>query len=69
MGRTLVIPVPPGRPLPELPKDGVPLDSDWTPPPGTQVIDRASIALGVDPSTYVFVKSDFQRNLFRIPLH
>ncbi len=69
IGRTLVIPVPPGRPLPDFPKDGVPLDSAWTGPPGTQVIDRANLALATDPSTFVFVKSDVQRNLFRIPLH
>ena len=69
VGRTLAIPVPPGRALPELPADGVPLDSEWAGPPGTQVIDRANIVLGVDPSTYLFVKSDSQRNLFRIPLH
>lgn len=69
VGRTLAIPVPPGRLLPELPADGVPLDSEWAGPAGTQVIDRANIILGPDPSTYLFVKSDFQRNLFRIPLH
>jgi eukaryotic-like serine/threonine-protein kinase len=68
-GRTLVIPVSSGRHLPELPAGGVPLDSPWPGPPGTHVIDWANIVLGLDPSTYVLIKSDLQRNLFRIPLH
>jgi eukaryotic-like serine/threonine-protein kinase len=68
-GRTLAIPVPAGRRLPELPASGVPLDSDWPGPPGTVVIGWANIVLGLDPSTYVFTKSELQRNLFRIPLH
>ncbi len=67
-GRTLAIPVPPGRALPELPVDGIPFDSDWTGPPGTRVIERIDLVPGLDPSSYVFVKTDFQRNLFRIPL-
>jgi eukaryotic-like serine/threonine-protein kinase len=69
VGRTLVIPVRPGQHLPELPATGVPLDSEWSGPPGTQIIDRANLAFGPDPSTYLYVKSDLQRNLFRIPLH
>ena len=38
-------------------------------PAGTQVIERAGVTLGLDPSTYVFTRSELQRNLFRIPLH
>lgn len=68
-GRTLAIPVPQGQPLPDLPASGIPLDADWIEPPGTQVIERANVVPGLDPSTYVFVRTDRQRNLFRIPLH
>ncbi len=68
-GRTLAIPVPPGRIVPELPAADNLLDSGWTGPPGTQVIERAAVTLGLDPSTYVFTRSELQRNLFRIPLH
>jgi hypothetical protein len=55
--------------VPDLPRDGRLFDSHWPGPPGTQVIDKAGVTLGLDPSTYVFRKSDLQRSLFRIPLH
>ena len=53
--------------LPDLPAQGI--SSDWTPPAGVKVVERSIIYPGPDPSTYVFTKSDLQRNLFRIPLH
>jgi hypothetical protein len=68
-GRTLAFPVPRGRLLPDLSAGAIPLDSEWSGPEGTRVIDRADVVLGLEPSTYVFVKADLQRNLFRIPLH
>ena len=68
-GRTLVFPIPRGRLLPDLPAGHIPLDSEWSGPEGTRVIERADVVLGVAPSTYVFVRADLQRNLFRIPLH
>jgi eukaryotic-like serine/threonine-protein kinase len=68
-GRTAVIPVPEGRQLPVLPAGGFILDSGWSGPPGTRMIDRANVLIGPDPSAYVFVRADLQRNLFRIPLH
>ena len=33
------------------------------------MIEHGPISPGPDPSTYVFTKTDLQRNLFRIPLH
>jgi len=30
---------------------------------------HGDVHAGNDPSTYVFTKTDFQGNLFRIPLH
>jgi eukaryotic-like serine/threonine-protein kinase len=68
-GRTLVLPVPRGRLLPDLPAGIIPLDSEWSGPEGTPVIERGDVVLGLEPSTYVFVRADLQRNLFRIPLH
>jgi len=67
-GRTLAIPISAGHVVPDLPGEGK-FDPAWPGPPGTHVIDRGGVALGLDPSTYVFVQSDLQRNLFRIPLH
>ena len=69
VGRTLIVPVAPGRVPPELPQHLLALAGQTTRPPGTQVIDRPNIVLGPGGSTYVFVKGDLQRNLFRIPLH
>jgi serine/threonine protein kinase/Tol biopolymer transport system component len=67
-GKSLAIPVPPGKSLPDLPAGGVDLTSQVA-IPGAHVIDHDVISPGPDPSTYVFTKTDLQRNLFRIPLH
>ena len=37
--------------------------------PGAVTIEGGLISPGSDPSTYVFTRTDSQRNLFRIPLH
>jgi hypothetical protein len=66
-GKTYAIPVPSGRSLPALPADGV--DRDAAGRPEVLIISNGSISPGADPSTYVFTKTDLQRNLFRIPLH
>ena len=66
-GKTYVIPVPSGRSLPALPAEGI--DRDAAGRPEARIIPNGSISPGADPSTYVFTKTDLQRNLFRIPLH
>jgi hypothetical protein len=66
-GKTYVIPVPAGQSLPDLPAAG--LDAGAVGLPGARIIENGSISPGADPSTYVFTKTDLQRNLFRIPLH
>jgi Tol biopolymer transport system component len=68
-GRVLTIPVPAGRSLPDLPASGIDMAAGGVQLPGARVIERASLSTGPDPSTYVFTKTDLQRNLFRIPLH
>jgi len=67
--KTVAIPVPSGQALPNLPADGIDLAAPLDAIPGARVIDRELISPGPDPSTYVFTKTDLQRNLFRIPLH
>jgi hypothetical protein len=67
-GKMLVIPVPTGESLPDLPASGIDRAAGGK-LPGTRVIDHAALSTGPDPSTYVFTKTDLQRNLFRIPLH
>ena len=68
-GKTLVIPVPAGKSLPDLPAAGIDLAAGGGELPGARVLEHGSISPGPDPSTYVFTKTDLQRNLFRIPLH
>ena len=67
-GKTLAIPVPPGKPLPDLPPNGLTVGQTRG-IAGMRVIDHDQVAPGPDGSTYAYVKVDEQRNLFRIPLH
>jgi len=59
---------------PVLDKFGLSPDGKWViaslAEGGTFAIPvHGSISPGADPSTYLFTKTDLQRNLFRIPLH
>jgi hypothetical protein len=67
-GKTLVFPVPAGKSLPDLPASGID-SAAGVERPGVQIIAHSLISPGLDASTYVFTKTDLQRNLFRIPLH
>jgi serine/threonine protein kinase len=68
-GRTFAMPVPAGRALPHLPAGGINALERTKGLPGTVSIEGDLISPGPDPSTYVFTKTESQRNLFRIPLH
>jgi eukaryotic-like serine/threonine-protein kinase len=68
-GKVLAIPVPAGKSLPELPVSGINLVAALPELPGARVIEHGSPSTGPDPSTFVFTKTDMQRDLFRIPLH
>jgi Tol biopolymer transport system component len=68
-GKTLAIPVPAGKSLPDLPASGINLSAFGVELPGSRVIEHGSLSSGRDPSTYIFTKTNLQRNLFRIPLH
>jgi len=69
-GKTLAIPVPAGKSIPDLPAVGVrSATGEVALPPGTRVIERGNLSPGRDPSTYVFQTTELRRNLFRIPLH
>jgi serine/threonine protein kinase len=67
--RTVAIPVPAGQALPDLPVGGITDLKQAAALPGARTIEEGLISPGSDPSTYVFTKTDSQRNLFRIPLH
>ncbi len=68
-GKVLAIPVPAGKSLPELPVSGINPVAALPELPGARVIEHGSLWTAPDPSTFVFTKTDLQRNLFRIPLH
>jgi hypothetical protein len=68
-GKALAIPVPAGKSLPDLPVSGINLAAAVAELPDTRVIEHGPLSTGPDPSTFVFTKTDLQRNLFRIPLH
>jgi Tol biopolymer transport system component len=66
-GSTLAIAIPNGKGVPDLPAAGI---TSRTPTlPNAQVIPNVVQAPGPNTSTYAFLKTDVQRNLFRIPLH
>ena len=63
--KTLAIPLPAGRSLPDLPASGIDAAGGFG-AEGSRVFGRS---LRPSPSVYVFTKTDMQRNLFRVPLH
>jgi len=68
-GKTVAIPIPAGKSLPDLPAAGLDANKSEIQLAGARIIERGPISPGSDPSIYVFEKRDLQRNLFRIPLH
>ena len=68
-GKTLAIPVPAGKSLPDLPAAGISVADGAVGLRGAVTIEDGLIVPGPDPSTYLFTRADSQRNLFRIPLH
>jgi Tol biopolymer transport system component len=67
--QTLAIAVPAGNSLPDLPTSGIDAAAASVNVPGALVIKHGAVSPGLDPSTYLFTKTDLQRNLFRVPLH
>jgi Tol biopolymer transport system component len=68
-GKTLAIPVPAGQSLPDLPAAGILSAAAGAALTGASVIDHGAISPGPTPSTYVYARTELQRNLYRIPLH
>jgi Tol biopolymer transport system component len=66
-GRTLVVPLPPGRMFPDAPDGSDPI-SVWEKLPGARWLNAASFAPGSDPAAYVFTRREELRNLFQIPI-
>jgi eukaryotic-like serine/threonine-protein kinase len=67
-GRTYVIPLAPGKLLPNVPPNGFHSETEVAALPGVRVLDVADTAPGSSPETYAFSRQTVQRNLYRIPL-
>jgi Tol biopolymer transport system component len=67
-GKTLAIPLRPGESIPAIVASGIRGLEDAATFPGSRVIEGWGIIPGPDPSTFAYVKSTMDRNLFRIPL-
>lgn len=64
-GRTWVVRVPRGSGVPVLPESALSANADAQFP----LIRQGWVAPGPDLQTYAYVKSEFEGNLFRIPMH
>jgi eukaryotic-like serine/threonine-protein kinase len=67
-GRTYVLPLPPGKVLPNIPPGGFRSETEIAALPGVRVIDLADVGPGPSPDVYTFSRQTVQRNLYRIPL-
>jgi hypothetical protein len=67
-GRTIAIPVEPETGLPALPDAGIQSAEEALSIPGIQIVEQSGVIPGLDPSTYAYIKTTAQRNLFRIRL-
>jgi eukaryotic-like serine/threonine-protein kinase len=66
-GRTMILPVAPNRSLPDVPESGIPSTAEAIKVPGARFIEQVATP-GPTPSTYLFVKTEIRRNLFRLEL-
>ena len=67
-GRTYVIPLEPGRLLPDIPSDGFRTEDEIARLPGVRIIEAADVAAGPTSRVYAFSRETTQRNLYRIPI-
>jgi DNA-binding winged helix-turn-helix (wHTH) protein/Tol biopolymer transport system component len=68
LGKTVVLPVPPGKTLPELPRSGILGMDEAKALPGARILDGWDIAPGPDPSVFAYTKTTVHRNLYRISI-
>src|SRR5262249_5236529 len=66
---TLVVPIKPGAMVPDVPDPGLNVPINQHAVAGLRIIEQGGVVPIGDGSTYVYVKSDRERNLYRVPLH
>lgn len=67
-GHAYVIPLSPGKVLPDMPPEGFYSEAEIAKIPGVRVMDIADIGPGNSPDTYAFSRHTVPRHLYRIPL-
>ena len=67
-GHTYIVPLAPGKLLPNIPSGGFHSEAEIAALPGVRVLDIADVAPGSSPETYAFSRQTVQRNLYRIPV-
>jgi Tol biopolymer transport system component len=67
-GRSVALPVNPETGLPDLPAAGIHSAEEALAIPGSRVVEQSGIVPGLDPTTYAYIKTTAQRNIFRIHL-
>jgi len=67
-GRSIALPVNPETGLPDLPAAGIQSAEEALAIPGSRVVEQSGIVPGLDPTTYAYIKTTAQRNIFRIDL-
>jgi hypothetical protein len=65
--KSILLPVPPGKVLPALPKGGIGSVRDVPSGKGIVIIDEEASASSV-PGVYAFTRQSVHRNLYRIPV-
>jgi hypothetical protein len=66
---TLVIPLKAGVSVPDVPESGLNVPANQRAVAGIRVIEQGNVVPIGDGTTFVYVKSGRERNLYRIPLH
>jgi eukaryotic-like serine/threonine-protein kinase len=66
-GKTVALPIPAGKYLPDLPASRMELFEEAAARPGARTFDRL-ISPGPSPALYAFTSMNVHRNLYRIPL-
>jgi len=67
VGKTYVVPLPPGHTLPPIPPGGFRSEEDLARLPGARRIDTVAVP-GAGADVYAFYRGATQRNLYRIPI-
>ena len=68
VGRTYVLPLPPGKILPNIPPGGFRSEAEIAALASVRVIDLADVGSGPTHDVYAFSRQTVQRNLYCIPL-